>query len=330
MAFERGFPDTTVLFDLPTEFNPNCDASATQVRASSPCYHPRNYLGTFSGPVTMRQALARSLNVPSVKTLYLAGIKNTAELATSMGVSSLDTDDYYGLSLGLGGAGVSLHDMVAGYSVFANDGVRAPSTFILKITSSDGGILEEYTQKSERILSTQTARMISDILSDNNARSAVFGFNSSLYIPGRQVAAKTGTTQNNRDGWLIGYTPSIVAGVWTGNNDDKPMTSAGAGSSAAGPLWKEFMTQALKDSQNKSFIKPAPMISGKAMLNGSFGDINGEIHSVLHYVNTDDVLGPWPQNPFTDPQYKNWESSVRSWVLSTQTFSPTASTSEQQ
>lgn len=312
-AFAKGYPDSTVLFDIPTEFNPSCDPSGTQDYATGPCYHPRDYSGSFSGPVTMRQALARSLNVPSVQTLYLAGIQDTIQTARSMGVVSLDPNTDAGLSLVLGGAGVSLYDMVSGYGVFANDGVREMPTFILKITASDGGIMEEYKPEEERVLPAQIARLISDVLSDNDARAPVFGYDSALYIPSRPVAAKTGTTQKNRDGWLIGYTPSLVAGVWTGNNNDTPMTAAGAGVSAAGPMWKEFMTRALSGTPVEYFTRPDPVETDKIMLNGDYHGPDG-IHTILYYADPKDPLGPAPQDPTVDPQFRNWEYAAQTWV----------------
>jgi len=313
-AFLHGFPDSTVVFDVLTEFNPSCSPTADSEYGSGPCYHPRNYLGNFSGPVTLRQGLARSLNVPSVKTLYLAGIDDTVATARSMGITSLDPNGYYGLSLVLGGAGVSLLDMTSAYGVFANDGTRVPSTFILKITTGDGAVLEEYKQEEERVLPSNIARVISDILSDNSARAPVFGVNNNLVVAGRQVAAKTGTTQNNRDGWLIGYTPSLSVGVWTGNNDDTPMTAAGAGVSAAGPMWNEFISTALKDTPLEYFPRPSPISSDKPMLNGNYKGPDGSVHSILYYATPSDPLGPIPVNPYDDPMFNNWEFGVRGWI----------------
>lgn len=308
---ERGFPDTTVLFDLKTEFNPNCDSSGDQVKDSFglDCYHPQNYDGAFRGPVTARQALAQSLNVPSVKVLYLAGLDDTIDLAHRLGITTLNDRQRYGLSLVLGGGEVRLVDMVSAYGVFANDGVRVAPGFILKVTGADGTILEEYKKDDARVLDPQIARMISDILSDNRVRSPVFGFNSSLYFPGRPVAAKTGTTQENRDGWLIGYTPSLAAGIWTGNNNNDSMTKQGAGISAAGPLWHEFMARALADTPVEEFIKPDPLIIDKPMLNGDYNGPDG-VHDLLYYINKNDPAGDKPPDPNSDPQFKNWEAAV--------------------
>lgn len=310
-----GFTDSTVLFDLRTEFNPMCDSSVNQEYDAFgiKCYHPQNYDGRYRGPVTIREALGQSLNVPSVKVLYLAGIDETIELAHKMGITTLNDRSRYGLSLVLGGGEVKLVDMVSAFSVFANDGVKEKQSFILKVVASDGTVLEEYRKDEERVVETQVARMISDILSDNKARGPVFGYNSSLYFPERQVAAKTGTTQENRDGWLIGYTPSITAGVWTGNNNNKPMTAAGAGVSAAGPMWHEFMARALEETPPESFIQPDPVQIDKIMLNGQYYGING-IHSILYYVDKHNPAGSFPYVPQEDPQFKNWEEPVLRWA----------------
>lgn len=307
VAFQKGYPDSTVLWDVKTEFNPLCpaDASAKKDPTGQDCYHPQDYSGQYSGPVTMRQALARSLNVPSVETLYLAGIDNTIDLATNMGITTLGDRSRFGLSLVLGGAEVRPVDLVSAYGVFANEGVRVPWGFIQRIEASDGTTLEERQATPQRVLDAQTARLVSDVLSDNDARAPVFGFNNALYIPGRDVAAKTGTTQENRDAWVVGYTPSLVVGVWAGNNRNQSMTAAGAGISASGPLWNAFMVSALKDTPAETFVKPDPVLTNKPMLNGT-----PEQHSILFYVSKDDPLGATPSDPSVDPQFKNWEQAV--------------------
>lgn len=316
-VFRKGFTDSTILFDLPTEFNPNCNSSALQEKDDNglDCYHPQNYDGRFRGPVTMRQALAQSLNLPSVKTLYLAGVDDTIDLAQQMGITTLNDRSRYGLSLVLGGGEVRLVDMVNAYGVFANDGIRILPAFLLKVVAGDGTILEEYKKEEEHALDPQIARLVTDVLSDNNARGPVFGYNSPLYFPERPVAAKTGTTQENRDGWLLGYTPSFVAGVWTGNNNNDSMTREGAGLSAAAPMWHEFVARALIDTPIEQFIKPDPITTDKIMLNGSYRGPDG-IHTILFYINKNDPNGPQPSNPYSDDQFSNWESSVQRWISS--------------
>ena len=314
----KGYPDDTVVFDLKTEFNPNCEPDSSQEKDENgvDCYHPQNYDGRYRGPVTFRQGLAQSLNVPSVKTLYLAGINDTIELAENMGITTLGDKSRFGLSLVLGGAEVKLVDLVSAYGVFANEGMRSPWSFIQRVESSNGQVLEEKNNKPERVLDPQIARLINNMLSDNTARAPVFGYSSSLYFPGRDVAAKTGTTQENRDAWVVGYAPSLVAGVWTGNNKNESMTKEGAGISASGPMWHEFMVKALSTMPNEKFTNPDPVTANKVMLDGNYtylqdGSLFPEYHEILFYVDKHNPLGPIPADPSQDSQFVNWEWTVK-------------------
>ena len=316
-ALTKGYPDDTVVFDLKTEFNPNCEPNSSKEKDAYglDCYHPQNYDGRYRGPVTFRQSLAQSLNVPSVKVLYLAGINDTIELAENMGITTLGDKSRFGLSLVLGGAEVKLVDLVSAYGVFANNGMRSPWSFIQKIESSNGQVLEEKINKPERVIDSQIAQLINNILSDNSARAPVFGYSSSLYFPGRDVAAKTGTTQENRDAWVIGYSSYLVSGVWTGNNKNESMTKEGAGISASGPMWHEFMTKALNSRPNENFINPDPVTINKVMLDGNYvylreNSSSPEYHEILYYVNKNDPLGSIPIDPNTDSQFQNWEWAV--------------------
>ncbi|MEK9158361.1 MAG: penicillin-binding transpeptidase domain-containing protein, partial [Patescibacteria group bacterium] len=315
-AFQKGYPDSTVLFDFKTEFNSYCSPDGSQLkdRYGLDCYHPKNYDGLFRGPVSMRQSLAQSLNIPSVKTLYLAGINDTINLAQQMGITTLTEPTRYGLSLVLGGAEVRPIDLVSAYGVFANDGIRNPWRIIQKVEDVNGNILEEAQDQPQRVLDSQTARMIDNVLSDNSARAAVFGYNNSLYIPGYEVGAKTGTTQENRDAWVVGFSPSIATVVWTGNNNNTSMTSAGAGISASGPMWNEFMSKALSKLPRESFPQPNPVSSNKPMLNGSYSYTSDaglpQYHEILNYVDRGDPLGGIPSNPASDPQFSNWDWPV--------------------
>ena len=316
-ALTKGYPDDTVVFDLKTEFNPNCEPNSSKEKDAYglDCYHPQNYDGRYRGPVTFRQSLAQSLNVPSVKVLYLAGINDTIELAENMGITTLGDKSRFGLSLVLGGAEVKLVDLVSAYGVFANNGMRSPWSFIQKIESSNGQVLEEKINKPERVIDSQIAQLINNILSDNSARAPVFGYSSSLYFPGRDVAAKTGTTQENRDAWVIGYSSYLVSGVWTGNNKNESMTKEGAGISASGPMWHEFMTKALNSRPNENFINPDPVTINKVMLDGIYvylreNSSSPEYHEILYYVNKNDPLGSIPIDPNTDSQFQNWEWAV--------------------
>lgn len=316
-ALSKGYPDSTIIFDLKTEFNPNCppDGLSIKDQYGLDCYHPQNYDEQFRGPVTLRQSIAQSLNVPSVKVLYLGGVSDTIDLAEKMGITTLTDRSRFGLSLVLGGAEVHPIDLVSAYGVFANDGIRNPWSIIKKIQSSDGRILEENREENIRVVDSQTARMINDMLSDNSARSPAFGYSSSLYIPGYNVAAKTGTTQENRDAWVVGYSPALVTGVWTGNNDNESMTRQGAGISASGPMWNSFMSRVLPLLPGENFENPAPLNPAKPMLDGNYlykkdGNSNPEIHNILFYVDRNNPLGSFPDDPNKDHQFNNWEQSV--------------------
>lgn len=316
LALDKGLTDKTVLFDVKTEFNPFCSSEGSQEKDSFGlgCYHPQNSDENYRGPVTLRQALGSSLNIPSVKTLYLAGINESIKRAKDMGIEFLGNPDDFGLSLVLGGGDVRPLDLVSAYGIFANDGIHNSPIFILKVEDSEGNILEEFKQDPQRILTEQTARTISDILSDNSARALLFGLNSPLYISTRPVAVKTGTTQKFRDAWTIGYTPSLAVGVWVGNNDNTEMTKEGGGISAGAPIWREFMLNALDEKPIEEFVKPNPVFVDKIMLNGNYIQDEGGSHSILHYVDKNDPRGPIPENPDGDPQYKNWEWAVQNYL----------------
>ncbi len=218
-------------------------------------YIPKNYNFQQHGPLSMRQALAGSLNVPAVKTLALVGVDNAVQTLRDVGFTSPLSN--CGLSLVLGGCEVKLLDHVAGYAVFANGGVRNEKTAILKVENKDGSVLEEYKPHPEQVVDPEAAYEIVSIMTDNNARSFIFGANSPLTLPGRPVGAKTGTTQNWRDGWTVGYTPSLVAGVWTGNNDGTLMRQGADGVVVAAPIWHQFMQEALKDTPSEDFPVPS-------------------------------------------------------------------------
>jgi len=221
-AFEEGFQPETPIWDRPVNFGPD---------GSGKNYIPNNYDGRFHGLLSMRQALSMSLNVPAVQTLALAGVSNTIELAQRLGITTLTDPKRYGLALVLGGAEVRPIDMAHAFSVFSQEGVSHDIAPFKKITDRDG---KEFVWQSEvtekKVLDPEVARKINSILSDNKARTPIFGPNSPLAFPtGVQVAAKTGTTQNFRDAWTVGYTPSIAVAVWAGNNDNTPMAAGADG-----------------------------------------------------------------------------------------------------
>lgn len=330
-AFKKGFLPTTVVYDLPTNFSTD---------PNNP-YFPNNYDLKFRGPVTLRQSLAQSLNVPSVKVLYLTGIDTAINTAKAFGITTLNQPpSYYGLSLVLGGGAVRLNELVNAYAVFSQEGIYHPQVSILKIEDSKGRILEQYQEKSEQVFEPQYCQMINDILSDEEARAPTFGYHSPLYVEGYDVAVKTGTSQDYRDAWTIGYSPNLVVGVWAGNNDYSPIQKSGAGVMVAAPAWHEAITKALAYFNKESFNPPPlvtsdkPMFDGQYIVNRTFqidkttGQLANaqtppeniitstykEIHSILYYVNKDDPLGPIPQNPSNDPQFFNWELPVLNWA----------------
>jgi penicillin-binding protein 1C len=341
-AFNKGFTADTVLFDVPTEFQSTCDpyGRARAGHSQDECYMPQNYDGAFRGPMKLRDALAQSINVPAVKLFYLAGMSDSLKTAESMGISTLEEPGRYGLTLVIGGGEVTLLDMTSAYGVFANSGIRNPYTGILRIENLQGETLEEWHPEAKEVLPKNTALVISDILSNNSARIPTFGANSPLNVPGYEVAAKTGTTNDNKDAWILGYTPSLVVGVWAGNNDNVSMKKGGA--AMAGPIWNKFMKEALAKFPNESFEEPEPPADPfaiKPVLRGSWqgndvflvDKVSGnlatpetpqetleeravtEVHSILYWVDRNDITGPPPANPGKDYQFNNWETAVQNW-----------------
>ncbi len=228
-AFQNGYSGDTIVIDERTNFG----------TVSNP-YIPRNYDGQFRGEVTLRQSLAQSLNIPSVKALRdLAGLERSVENARLFGIELPRDASFYGLPLVLGGGDVKLLEITSAYGVFASGGYRNSPIFIKKITDKHGNIIEKNEPTLRRVLSSSIAEEITDILSDNSARAPVFGQNSLLHFPDHDIAVKTGSTQNFRDGWTIGYNSSLVVGVWTGNNNNASMINA-PGIVVTAPIWREF------------------------------------------------------------------------------------------
>lgn len=240
-AFKKGYGPATMLMDVQTDFGNK--------------YVPRNYDGGFRGPVSIRQALANSYNIPAVKTLAYASVKDTLDTAHDMGITTLNEPERYGLALTLGGGEVKLLDLTSAYGVFATGGLRMAPVSILRVEDQNGRVLEEFEPpKPKRVLDAQVAYLINNILSDDSARASVFGTGGPLTLPGRMVAAKTGTTNEYRDGWTIGYTPDLVTGVWAGNNDNESMNAASG--LVAAPMWNRYMRAALTGVPNKEFETP--------------------------------------------------------------------------
>lgn len=245
-AFKKqfGYSPASMLIDVTTDFG----------KYGNENYIPHNYNGNSYGPVSMRQALAGSLNVPAVKTLALVGVENATQTARDLGITSPLSN--CGLSLVLGGCTVKLIDHVAAFSVIANEGIKHDKTPILKILNKGGQTLEEYKDNPEQVLDSQAAYEVISIMTDNSARSFIFGANSPLILPGRVVAAKTGTTNDWHDGWTLGFTPSLAAGVWSGNNDGTLLKKGADGVFVAAPIWNQFMKEALKGTAAEEFKIP--------------------------------------------------------------------------
>jgi 1A family penicillin-binding protein len=318
-AFEKGFNPDTVLFDVPTEFaanNPDCPSLVDFDTVKKQCFHPQNYDEKYRGPVTLRNALAQSINIPAVKMLYLAGMNNVIKTAQDFGLQTLNNPSQYGLSLVLGGGAVHLIDLVEAYSTLSSEGLKHAQSSILEVKNSQGQILESYKDSSVQVVDPQYPRLITDILKDANARAPLYqnSLNLTTY-PGYEVAMKTGTSNDYRDAWVVGYTPSFVTGVWAGNNDNAPMQKHGGSILAAVPLWHAFMTEALKKYQPETFTPPDPTSSSKPILNGVYAP-DGVAHTILYYINKDNPEGAPPQNPEDDPQFTNWEASVQNFARS--------------
>ncbi len=275
----------TLFLDIPTCFGV----------AGQKSYCPVNYDRKFHGPVQLRFALGNSFNIPAVKMMALNGVETVIASASAMGISTLKDTSKYGLSLTLGGGEVTMLDMATAFGVFANTGIRKDLVSILKIEDRNGKILEEYKDNNfvqeigkplsypsslliqgPRVLSTETSYLISHILLDNNARTDAFSTNSLLVVPNHAVSVKTGTTDEKRDNWTIGYTPNFLAVVWVGNNDNTPMNQyLASGVTGAAPIWNKLIARTLKNQPDLWPRQPAGVIganictpSGKAPPNG--------------------------------------------------------------
>lgn len=327
-AFKEGYTPETVVFDLETNF-----------AAAGKPYIPQNFDEKFRGPVTLREALAQSLNVPGVKTLYLSGVQESIDTARDFGISTLTDPSRYGLTLVLGGGEVTLLELTSAYGVFANQGIRADKHAIIQIKDKNNTVLEDENIISRRVIDENVANTINSVLSDNGARTPLFGARSPLYFESGNVAVKTGTTNDYRDAWTVGYSPTVVVGAWAGNNDNSPMVKNVAGFIIA-PLWREFMEAALAPTPQESFSAPKPSIAEKPVLRGIWRGsesyfidrasgkrateftpdsqkeerIIQQIHSILYWVSKNDPDGPRPERPENDPQFYGWEAPVRAWA----------------
>ena len=341
-ALLKGFTEETVVFDLPIEFSTECNPDGTPIHKGNEdkCYKPEDYDGKYRGPMTFRDALAQSVNVPAIQVLYLAGLKDSLRLAKDMGLSTLGSSDRYGLTLVLGGGEVKLLELTSAYGAFAAEGTRRPPKGILRIEDKNGKVIEEWRDEPEQVLPKETALKITDMLSDNKARTPAFGANSPLYFPGRDVAAKTGTTNDFRDAWIVGYTPNLAVGAWAGNNDNHAMHKVAA--YIVAPMWNTFMNEALKRIPPESFEKPPeknsallpPILRGIWQGNRTYfiDKLSGkrateftpeeskeerairEVHTILYWIDKNNPTVPRTTPPQTDPQFERWEYAVRKWA----------------
>jgi membrane peptidoglycan carboxypeptidase len=315
-AFAKGYTPDTVLFDVPTEFSTDssCPAVPNFSSTNKTCFHPQDFEGTFSGPMSIRTALAQSVNVPAVKMLYLVGLNQAISTINSFGVTTLTNPKSYGLSLVLGGGAVHLIDLTEAYSVLAADGTKHAQAMILSVQDASGKTLESYSDSATQVADPQNVRLVNDVLSDANARAGLFQNSLNLTeFPGYDVALKTGTSNDYRDAWSMGYTPDLVVGVWAGNNNNTPMQRNGSSILAAVPIWHSFMTQALTQYQSDAFPAPAPTNPSKPILAGNY-TANNQVHTILYYVDKNDPTGPDPSNPASDPQFNHWETGVINWA----------------
>lgn len=353
-AFAKGYTPSTVLFDVPTEFSTNCTADEQPLPGytQKDCYHPSNFDNKFKGPISLRSAIAESRNVPSVKLEYLVGIQNAVDTAHSLGITTLTDPSQYGLSLVLGGGEVTLLDMTGAYGVLGNGGLRNPTTGILEVDDHAGNVLEQYQSNPTQVMDKNVALTMDNVLADAQARIPTFG-TTEITLPG--VAVKTGTTNDDRDAWTLGYTPSISIGVWSGNNDNSPMRNGGA--AISGPIWKAVMQYALTKYPSVAFQDPIPdpnynnlkpILRGQWMGNSAvmIDKLTGlratnstpiedqvekvitDVHNILYWVNKSNPTGPAPTNPSSDPEYRLWEPSVQTWWLNNQSKYPSVSVND--
>lgn len=328
LAFEKGYTPETVVYDVKTNFD---------LRTGS-TYVPKNYDGKEHGLVSFRSALQGSLNIPAVKALYLVGPTTTIEFAKGFGYTTFGDSNQYGLSLVLGGAEVNLLEHTNAYATLGDEGVFHAPVAILKVTDVTGNVLSEWKKNDGTpAVSPEVAATITNVLSDDASRAYIFGAHGNLTLPNRPVAAKTGTTNDNKDAWTLGYVPSLATGVWVGNTTPKPMKSGG--NALAGLIWNQFMKAALASTTVEQFPTPPANDADKPVLRGATGGIvmninklNGRIatsstpdtliekrvflppHDILHYVNRNDPRGPVPEHPDQDEQYVNWETALQDFV----------------
>lgn len=335
-AFARGFPPTTMVYDVKTSFGPD---------GSGKDYVPKNFSGGFAGPISFRSALQQSLNIPAVKAYYLAGADNVSTMASKLGYDNFVAGKEYGLATAIGGKEVTPLDHVGMFQAFANRGKFKDPTGILKVTDSTGAVLEKVDPaRGEQVMDQNVADTMNDVLSDNGART--WG-KRELVLKDRVVAAKTGTSNKEfGDGirpnnlWTCGYTPQITTAVWVGNSNGSALTMSAEGLINAAPIWQKYMNRVHDGLPVEDFVEPQTIESNKPMLQGKIsGETEVEIcrpsgllaneycpaskrekkkfrdaHCILYSVNRLDPMGDRLKNPKDDPQFQNWEAGVRAWA----------------
>jgi penicillin-binding protein 1C len=338
-AFAKGYSPASMLLDVPTKFP---GATADQP------YEPKNYDGKFRGPVQLRYALGSSLNIPAVKLLSLVGMKDMMQQAYDMGFDSLQPTaanmSRFGLSVTLGGGEVRLFDLVHAYSAFANGGYRVEPVSILKV-EKDGKILYQAQQaQKQQVISPEVAFLINNVLSDNTARLLTFGVNSYLNMNGKPIAVKTGTTNDKRDNWTIGWSTSAVVGVWVGNNDNSAMKEVASGVTGASPIWRRIILKAWDLYKGDNFNQPSDIVQQDAdnisgypahdgypshpdfFVKGTVPTTPDPVHTKVHLCSSDttklasdiDVA----RGAFTDQEFyvikqeptQNWTDDIQSWI----------------
>ncbi len=338
-AFVKGYTPETILFDVMTDFEKGSDKN----------YTPQNYDGSFHGPVKMKNALGMSLNVPAVKTLYLVGVKDAVKMAKKLGITTLNQPERYGLSLVLGGGEVKLLDHVNAFATLGNGGVKHTKSAILRIENKQGKVLEKLVETpGERVVEEKYVAMLDHVLSTNKYRAPAFGEQNPLRFDDRPVVAKTGTTNEFRDGWTMSYTPYLAVGVWAGNNDNRPMKIGAAGANVAAPILRNFLDQVLGNYDIENFPEynkdevladiEKPILKGEIETEEKIKicEIPGKkdeyclankycpedevkkrffvgAHNILWYVKRDNPRGEYPENPENDSQFNRWEKAIERW-----------------
>ncbi len=330
-AFANGYNPNTILFDVETDFP-----------TESGNYHPHNYDLSTHGPLAMRNTLAMSLNIPAVKTMYLVGKNRVLDTATTLGYSTFSDHSQFGLASALGSGDVKLLEHTSAFATLAREGERHPVATILKVEDRQGNVLYEWHDTSSQVVDKTAVQMLNSVLSTPANRNGMFG---ALNIPGKTLAAKTGTTNDFKDAWAMGYTPSFATGVWTGNNAGNVSMNRGAdGSIIAAPIMIGYMKQILENLPDEKFSNMPTIKANKPVLQGQASTTEKkyvdkvtqhvisdecvasyppefrvqkefkEAHTILYYLKKEDPAGAAPAKPESDPMYKSWEDAVQLWA----------------